>query len=295
MSAADIARDIEPAPRSPGAIFVRRVLTSWQGLFGVVVLLVIVTLGLLAPLLAPYSPIDIDPDNFMGPPSQAHWFGTDEIGRDVLSRVLHGATISLQVVGLAIGLALVAGSILGLISGWLGGAWDALIMRVMDAFLAFPLLVLALAIVAVLGPDLMNAMLAIAITKTPGFARLVRSEVLALRQVDYIKASRAAGAGDLRILARHVWPNVSGNVVVYGSLSASQALITESALSFLGLGVQPPTPSWGYMVATGIQFYQSWWMSFFPGLAIFLTVLAFNFLGDAVRDALDTRLGGRDE
>ncbi|MGY6249832.1 ABC transporter permease [Bosea thiooxidans] len=285
----------DPAPRSPAAILAHRILTSWQGAFGVSVLAVIIVLGVFAPWLAPYSPIEIDPDNFMGPPDTAHWFGTDEIGRDVLSRVMHGATVSLQVVVLAIGIALVAGSLLGLISGWLGGRWDALIMRVMDAFLAFPLLVLALAIVAVLGPDLMNAMLAIAITKAPGFARLVRSEVLALREVDYIKAARAAGSGSIRILARHVWPNVSGNVIVYGSLSASQALITESALSFLGLGVQPPTPSWGYMVATGIQFYQSWWMSFFPGLAIFLTVLAFNFLGDAVRDALDTRLGGRDD
>lgn len=290
-----VVEDLEPAAPSPTAIFIRRVLTSWQGVFGVIVLVAIMALGLLAPLLAPYSPLDIDPDAFSEKPSAGHWFGTDEIGRDVLSRVMHGAMVSLQVVVLSIGLALVVGSILGLLSGWLGGRWDALIMRVMDAFLAFPLLVLALAIVAVLGPDLMNAMLAIAITKTPGFARLVRSEVLALREIDYVRASRAAGASDLRILARHVWPNVSGNVIVYGSLSASQALITESALSFLGLGVQPPTPSWGYMVATGIQFYQSWWISFFPGVAIFLTVLAFNFLGDAVRDALDSRLGGRDE
>jgi peptide/nickel transport system permease protein len=286
--------DATEAPRSPTAIFVRRVLTSWQGAFGVGVLSFVVILGLLAPWIVPYSPIEIDPENFMGRPTALHWFGTDEIGRDVLSRVLSGATVSLKVVTLSIGLALVAGSLLGLVSGWLGGVWDTVIMRVMDAFLAFPLLVLALAIVAVLGPDLMNAMLAIAITKTPGFARLVRSEVLRLREIDYIKAARAAGAGNLRILTRHVWPNVSGNVIVYGSLSASQALITESALSFLGLGVQPPAPSWGYMVATGIQFYQAWWMSFFPGFAIFLTVLAFNFLGDAVRDALDTRLGGRD-
>ncbi|MFC5505701.1 ABC transporter permease [Bosea massiliensis] len=281
------------APRSPGAIILRRILTSWQGQFGVLVLAVIVALGLLAPWIAPYSPIDIDPDAFSMPPSPAHWFGTDEIGRDVLSRVLHGATVSLQVVVFAIGLALIVGSVLGLISGWLGGRWDALIMRVMDAFLAFPLLVLALSIVAVLGPDLMNAMLAIAITKMPGFARLVRAEVLSLREVDYVIAAKAAGASPWRILSRHIWPNVSGNVIVYGSLSASQALITESALSFLGLGVQPPTPSWGYMVATGIQFYQSWWMSFFPGLAIFLTVLALNFLGDAVRDAFDARLGDR--
>ncbi|UZF95578.1 ABC transporter permease [Bosea sp. NBC_00550] len=273
----------------------RRILTSWQGQFGVVVLAVIVSLGLLAPWIAPYSPTDIDPEAFSMPPSAAHWFGTDEIGRDVLSRVLHGATVSLQVVVFAIGLALVVGSVLGLISGWLGGGWDALIMRVMDAFLAFPLLVLALSIVAVLGPDLMNAMFAIAITKMPGFARLVRAEVLSLREVDYVVAAQAAGASPWRILSRHIWPNVSGNVIVYGSLSASQALITESALSFLGLGVQPPTPSWGYMVATGIQFYQSWWMSFFPGLAIFLMVLALNFLGDAVRDAFDARLGDRND
>ncbi|CAM5193231.1 Peptide/nickel transport system permease protein OS=Bosea thiooxidans OX=53254 GN=SAMN05660750_04962 PE=3 SV=1 [Bosea thiooxidans] len=280
------------APRSPGALILRRILGSWQGQFGTVVLAIIVGLGLAAPWLSPYSPTDIDPDAFSMPPSAAHWFGTDEIGRDVLSRVLHGATVSLQVVIFAIGLALIAGSILGLVSGWLGGLWDALIMRIMDAFLAFPLLVLALSIVAVLGPDLINAMLAIAITKMPGFARLVRAEVLSLREADYVVAAQAAGARPLRILLRHIWPNVSGNVIVYGSLSASQALITESALSFLGLGVQPPTPSWGYMVATGIQFYQSWWMSFFPGLAIFLTVLALNFLGDAVRDAFDARLGG---
>jgi peptide/nickel transport system permease protein len=279
------------APRSPGAIILRRILGSWQGRFGTIVLAVIVALGLLAPWLSPYSPVDIDPDAFSMPPSAAHWFGTDEIGRDVLSRVLHGATVSLQVVIFAIGLALIAGSLLGLVSGWLGGRWDALIMRIMDAFLAFPLLVLALSIVAVLGPDLVNAMLAIAITKMPGFARLVRAEVLTLREADYVVAAQASGARPFRILFRHIWPNVSGNVIVYGSLSASQALITESALSFLGLGVQPPTPSWGYMVATGIQFYQSWWMSFFPGLAIFLTVLALNFLGDAVRDAFDARLG----
>jgi peptide/nickel transport system permease protein len=283
------------APRSPGAIIMHRILTSWQGQFGFVVLAIIISLALLAPWIAPYSPIDIDPDAFSMPPSAAHWFGTDEIGRDVLSRVLHGATVSLQVVVFAIGLALVVGSVLGLISGWLGGGWDALIMRVMDAFLAFPLLVLALSIVAVLGPDLMNVMFAIAITKMPGFARLVRAEVLSVRGVDYVIAAQAAGASSWRILSRHIWPNVSGNVIVYGSLSASQALITESALSFLGLGVQPPTPSWGYMVATGIQFYQSWWMSFFPGLAIFLTVLALNFLGDAVRDAFDARLGDRND
>ena len=202
--------------------------------------------------------------------------------------------MSLQVVALSVGLAMAVGSAIGLVSGWFGGWVDAAIMRTMDALLAFPLLVLALTIVAILGPDLLHAMLAIAVTKVPGFARLVRSEVLGLRQVDFVKAARAGGAGDLRILARHIWPNVSGNVIVYGSLAASQALITESALSFLGLGAQPPEPSWGYMVATGMEYVSSWWMSVFPGLAIFLTVLAFNFLGDAARDALDSRLLHKD-
>ena len=155
--------------------------------------------------------------------------------------------------------------------------------------MAFPALVLALAIVAVLGPDLLNAMIAIAVVNTPGFARLVRGETLVVRELDYVQAARAMGASPLRIVARHVCPSVSGNVLVYGSLKASAALITESALSFLGLGVQPPTPSWGYMLATGMQYTQAWWMSIFPGLAIFLTVLGLNLIGDAARDVIDPR------
>lgn len=293
------ATALEAAPprkpsAAPGRVFLRRVATSWQGASALVILAVVLGTALLAPWIAPWSPIDVDVERITEAPSWLHLFGTDEIGRDILSRVMHGAGVSLQVVALSVGIAMVVGSAIGLVSGWFGGWVDAAIMRTMDALLAFPLLVLALAIVAILGPDLLNAMLAIAVTKVPGFARLVRAEVLGLRQVDFVKAARAAGAGDLRILARHVWPNVSGNVIVYGSLAASQALITESALSFLGLGAQPPTPSWGYMVATGMEYVSSWWMSVFPGLAIFLTVLAFNFLGDAARDALDSRLLHKD-
>lgn len=295
MSATLAAAAPRPAPSaSPGWVFLRRVATSWQGAAALVILAIVVGVGVLAPWIAPWSPIDVDVERITEGPSWLHPFGTDEIGRDVLSRVMHGAGVSLQVVAIAVGLALVVGTTIGLVSGWFGGWVDAAIMRTMDALLAFPLLVLALTIVAILGPDLLNAMLAIAVTKVPGFARLVRAEVLGLRQVDFVKAARAAGAGDLRILRRHVWPNVSGNVIVYGSLSASQALITESALSFLGLGAQPPTPSWGYMVATGMEYFSAWWMSVFPGLAIFLTVLAFNFLGDAARDALDSRLLHKD-
>ena len=294
---ATMVQDAPPraASASPARVFLRRVATSWQGAAALAILSVVLGTALLAPWIAPWSPIDVDVERMTEGPSWIHPFGTDEIGRDILSRIMFGAGVSLQVVALSVGLAMAAGSAIGLVSGWFGGWADAAIMRTMDALLAFPLLVLALTIVAILGPDLMNVMLAIAVTKTPGFARLVRSEVLGLRQVDFVKAARAAGASDLRILARHVWPNVSGNVIVYGSLAASQALITESALSFLGLGAQPPEPSWGYMVATGMEYVSSWWMSVFPGLAIFLTVLAFNFLGDAARDALDSRLLHNDQ
>jgi peptide/nickel transport system permease protein len=285
-----VAGDTTPSA-SPGALVLRRVLRNPLGLAGLVILGVIVVCAIFAPWLAPFSPDDVLVGDPLSPPSAAHWFGTDEIGRDILSRTIYGSRVSLQIVVLAIAGAIVAGSAIGLLSGWLGGRWDAVIMRVMDGLLAFPLLVLALAIIAILGPDLVNAMIAIAVTKTPGFARLVRGEVLRLRSIEYVKAAEAIGGSDARIIFRHIWPNVMGNVIVYGSLSGSQALINESALSFLGLGVQPPTPSWGYMVATGMQYWQSWWMSFFPGLAIFLAILAFNFVGDALRDALDSRLG----
>ncbi|MBM3480331.1 MAG: ABC transporter permease, partial [Alphaproteobacteria bacterium] len=163
------------------------------------------------------------------------------------------------------------------------------VMRVMDGLLAFPILVLALAIVAVLGPDLVNAMIAIAIVNVPGFARLVRGQVLSIRELEFVQAARALGASDLRIMLRHILASVVGNVVVYASLRASTALITESSLSFLGLGAQPPTPTWGGMLATGMQYWDAWWMSVFPGLAIFLSALALNFLGDGLRDAMDSR------
>jgi peptide/nickel transport system permease protein len=263
------------------------------GRLGVLLLALLVFCAVFAPWIAPYDPASLDYEAILSPPGPSHWFGTDEIGRDILSRVLYGARVSLQVVGVSIGGAMIIGSAIGLLSGFLGGRVDAVIMRIMDGLLAFPMLVLALAIVAVLGPDLINAMIAIAVVNIPGFARLVRGEVLVVRELEYVQAARVLGASPLRLMARHVWPNVSGNVIVYASLKASAALITESALSFLGLGVRPPTPSWGQMVATGMDYFQSWWLSFFPGLAIFLTVLALNFLGDGLRDVLDPRLRAR--
>lgn len=263
------------------------------GRVALVVLALLLLAAALAPVLAPYDPAAVDYDAVLVPPNAAFWLGTDEIGRDILSRVLFGARVSLQVVLVSICAALLIGSSIGMVSGYLGGRVDTVIMRVMDGLMAFPVLVLALAIIAVLGPDLVNAMIALAIVNIPGFARLVRGEVLVQRELEYVHAARLLGASPGRVMLRHIWPNVSGNVIVYASLRASTALITESALSFLGLGVQPPTPSWGYMVAIGMEYSNAWWLSFFPGLAIFLTVLSLNFLGDALRDMLDPRLRAR--
>jgi len=238
----------------------------------------------------PYSSADIDYMAIMMPPDDAHLFGTDEVGRDILSRCIEGARTSLIVVFSAVAFSAVVGMAIGLVAGWVGGLTEKILMRVMDAVLAFPLIVLALTIIAILGPSLSNAILAIGIVKIPHFARLTRGEVLSLKELDYIKAMKTLGASEARILLRHILPNSIGPVLVYVSIAASLALMTEASLSFLGLGVQPPTPSWGGMVAVGMQNYQFWWMSIFPGLAIFLTVFAFNLLGDAIRDAVDARL-----
>ena len=274
---------------SPRIRFLRRFARHRLGLLGLCFLLVVVVAAIFAPWLAPYSPTRIL-GKALQAPSAAHWFGTDEIGRDVFSRIVWGSRISLQVVFFSIAAALVAGTVIGLVAGYVGRWVDATLMRLMDAIMAFPFLIFALAVVAVLGPSVTNAALAIAFAKAPGFARIVRSEVLSLRDRQFVKAAIVLGASDARIIRRHLWPNVTGNLTIYASLSGATALITESSLSFLGLGVAPPTPSWGYMISVGMDNWQFWWMSTFPGLAIFFTVLAFNFVGDALRDAADSRL-----
>ena len=269
----------------------RRLIRNRIAWIGIVVLLLNILLAALAPQISPYPPLDVNISATLQGPSPAHWMGTDDIGRDILSRTVFGSRISLMVMAVSIILASVCGSVLGLISGYLGGAWDDLIMRTMDGLLAFPMLILALAIVAALGPKLENAVIAIAIATMPAFARLVRGEVLALKSAEYVTAARSVGCSDRRILFSHIWPNVTGTVIVFASLRAASAIITEASLSFLGLGAQPPTATWGSMVAYGMTYWQlAWWMAFFPGLAIFLTVLGLNFLGDGLRDAFDTRL-----
>lgn len=290
---------IEAAPkpsvrqsRAPWLSTLRTVAMHRLGGLGIAILLLLILVAIFADFIAPFSPTALGAGPLRSPPSATNWFGTDQLGRDLLSQVIYGARVSLWVIGLAIGIALFTGTILGLMAGYLGGVVDAIVMRATDALLAIPALIFALAIVAALGPNLTNTMLAIALVNIAGFARLVRGEVLSLRAQPYVQAARLQGFSSARILSFHILPNIVGNVIVFTSLTASQALITEAGLSFLGLGVQPPEPAWGRMVATGLTYYQHWWMSFFPGAAIFLVVIALNFLGDAVRDATDRRLTG---
>ncbi len=266
-----------------------RLLRHRTGSIGLAVIVVIIICAAFAPWLAPYDPAAINYDAVTAPPSMEHLLGTDEIGRDILSRLIYGARISLQVVFVSIVLSLLAGGIIGLVAGYFGGLVDDVIMRIMDGLLAFPLLVLALGVIAVLGPELINAIIALAVVNVPGFARLVRGQVLSVRELDFVQAARAIGASDIRIMAIHVWPSVAGNVIVYASLRASATLITESSLAFLGLGAEPPTPSWGQMLATSMEYWSAWWMSVFPGMAIFFAALAFNFIGDGLRDTMDVR------
>jgi peptide/nickel transport system permease protein len=224
-------------------------------------------------------------------PSRQHPLGTDDLGRDVLSRLMWGARVSLQVGVIAVGIALVTGTILGLLSGYVGGMLDNWLMRLMDALLAFPVLVLALALAAILSPSLSNVMLAIGVVGVPTYARLVRGQVLSVREWEFVQAAKAVGGTDLRILLQHVLPSITAPIIVEASLHIAAATLAEAGLSFLGLGVQPPTPSWGAMLNVGRGYLEvAPWMAMAPGAAIFLTVLGFNFLGDGVRDALDPRL-----
>jgi len=262
------------------------------GLIGLGVSGSVLGVAILAPWIAPYDPTAIDWNAILSPPSAQYWFGTDEIGRDIFSRILWGARVSVHIVVLSILIAMAIGSAIGLVASYVGGWVDGLLMRIMDGLLAFPMLVLALGIIAVLGPDLNNAVIAIALVNVPSFARLVRGVGLTIRNQEYIAAATTYGASPMRIMLRHFLPNASGQIIVFASLKASTALITESALSFLGLGVQPPTPSWGTMMAIGLDYLGYWWMSVFPGLAIFVTILGLNFLGDALRDVMDPRLQG---
>ena len=271
--------------------FARYYARGHGGVIGLGVVLLLVLAAVFAPVLAPHDPLVQARDAILQPPGGAFPLGTDDVGRDVLARVLYGARLSLAVGGVVVGLTLSLGTLLGLLAGFSDGIGDAVVMRVMDVLLALPTLLLAVAIVAVLGPGLQHAMLAVAVVQLPGFVRLTRAAVRAERRRDYVAAARMVGAGRLRLMVRTVLPNCMAPLIVQASLAFSTAILDTAALGFLGLGAQPPTPEWGTMLADALQFVQSaWWVVTFPGLAILLTVLGFNLVGDGLRDALDPRL-----
>jgi peptide/nickel transport system permease protein len=259
-------------------------------LFGLIVLGSLVLAAVFGPALVPYGLNEINVQDRLIGPSAAHWFGTDELGRDVFTRVVLAARVSLLVGLVAVGISLSVGVVFGLIAGFYGGRLEDVIMRLMDVIFAFPAVLLAIAILAILGPGTTSTMVAIGIVYTPIFARIVRGSALSVREEVYVRAARAVGANDLRLVGLHVLPNLLAPVIVQTSISLAFAILSEAALSFLGLGVQPPDPSWGRMLFEGRGFIQqAWWIAVFPGLAIFLTVLSFNVVGDALRDALDPR------
>jgi ABC-type dipeptide/oligopeptide/nickel transport system permease subunit len=282
----------EPRARaaSESGLALRRFVRRRAALLGAAYLVLLIGGALAAPAIAPYDPLKQDPGAMLSTPSRAHWLGTDDLGRDVLSRLLYGARLSLGASLMAVAIATLAGLPIGLAAGYLGGAADDVLMRVIDALQAFPALILAMAISAALGPGLVNVMIAVGIVYTPRFARLVRGQVLSLREELFVEGARAAGASHLRIIARHVLPNVVAPVTVQVSIGVAFALLAETSLSFLGVGIKPPEPSWGTDVGRGYRFMRlAPWLVFIPGSVILLTTLAFNMVGDGMRDALDPR------
>jgi glutathione transport system permease protein len=280
-----------PSLRSPAAEFWRRFRRNRIAVAAGIVLLLLILAAIAAPLIAPYGPATPDYNNVLASSSWAHPFGTDAFGRDILSRIIWGGRISLSVGFISVALGGLAGVVLGLISGYFGGYIDSLIMRTMDVLLAFPGILLAIGVVALLGPGITNVVYAIAVFSTPVFARLVRGSTLALKRTVYVQASRSIGVRTLPLVIRHILPGTLPGVIVYLSLRVGTSILTAAALSFIGLGAQPPSPEWGAMLADGRGYLGvADHIMVFPGLAIFITVLAFNLLGDGLRDALDQRL-----
>jgi peptide/nickel transport system permease protein len=275
---------------SPGRRALRKLLRRKAAVFGLCVVTLFVLVAVLAPWIAPYDPVKTSWTAIRKAPSALHWFGTDENGRDILSRIVHGASASLRAGVISVSIAVALGVPIGLLAGYRGGWIDAIISRVTDAMLACPFLILAIAMAAFLGPSLRNAMIAIGISATPIFVRLARGATMATMVEDYVEAARAVGNPRWRIALRHVLPNIVPPVLVQATLAIAMAIIAEASLSFLGLGQQPPAPSWGSMLNAAQRFLgQAPWMAIFPGLSIFIVVLAFNLLGDGLRDALDPK------
>ena len=278
-------------PRSRFGDFFRRLRKGRGAMFGLIVLVLLVLIAVFGPTIAPFDPYKTDPTHYLFSPGSPYIFGTDQYGRDVFTRVLYGARISLVIGLISVGIASVIGVTVGLVAGYYGRWVDSLLMRLIDVMLAFPGILLALAIVSILGPSIRNVMIAVGISSVPVYARLTRGSVLSAREELYVDAARVIGVPNRLILVRHLLPNVIAPIIVTATLGTGSAILAAAALSFLGLGAQPPQAEWGRMLSDGRQFLRNqWWIATFPGLAIMLTVLAMNLLGDGLRDALDPRL-----
>ena len=293
---------LDPNPKSRLQSRAGQTFLSWLrfrrnplAMIGLGISLALILMSIFAPLLAPYDPIVQSlPDRLLPPLTPGHWMGTDDFGRDIFSRILYGSRITLYIVLLVILTAPVVGLIIGTVAGYFGGWVDAILMRITDIFLAFPKLILALALVAVLGPGMVNAVLAIAVTSWPPYARVARAETLTVRNSDYIAAKRLQGASALRLIWGHVMPMCLPSVIIRVTLDMAGVILTAAGLGFLGLGVQPPLPEWGLMISAGRKFlFEQWWVATMPGLAIFIVSLGFNLLGDGLRDVLDPRSAGK--
>jgi ABC-type dipeptide/oligopeptide/nickel transport system permease subunit len=281
----------EPASRSQWRTGWRTLRRNPVAVLGLTGLLLLILVTILAPWIAPYEPTKQNYDRLLEPPSGAHLFGTDDLGRDILSRVVWGGRESLRVGMLGIAIGMGGGVIVGLVSGYYGGLLDSFIMRLVDIFLAFPTILLLLSIVAALGPSLTTVLVALGISSVPGYSRLVRGSVLSAKNFEYITAARVIGAKHRRIMFRHILPNIVAPIIIYSTLGLGSAILLTAGLSYIGLGAQPPSPEWGAMLNYGRPYVRSaWWMSIFPGVAIFLAVLSINLLGDGLRDALDPKL-----
>jgi len=291
MTTVQLTRGTTHRPDHP----LRRALHRFQkhklALVALVVLAVLILCALIPAQLAPYDPLQMEMHDRLQGPSATYLFGTDDLGRDILSRIIYGARISLQVGIIAVGIAAVVGISSGLLAGYFGGWVDAILMRIMDVIFAFPAILLAISIMAILGPSTVNVMIAIGIVYIPIFARIVRGSTLSIKALDYVEAAHAGGTRPSQILWRHIFPGTLGAITVQITLSLAYAILAEAALSFLGLGTQPPDPSWGSMLSFGRDWIrEAPWFSFFPGLMIFITVLSLNLVGDGLNDALDPRL-----
>lgn len=271
----------------------RRLKRNKMAVLGLIILIILVLLVVFADVIANYDNVVIKQNlaHRLQGPSAAHWLGTDEFGRDIFARLVHGTRVSLQVGIVAVGISIVIGGILGAVAGYYGGKLDNTIMRIMDIFLAVPSILLAIAIVSALGPSIINLMLAISISSVPSYARIVRASVLSIRDQEFIEAAKAIGASNTRIIFRHIIPNSLAPVIVQATLGVASAILSTAGLSFIGLGIQPPAPEWGSMLSGGRQYLRyAWWVTTFPGVAIMITILSLNLLGDGLRDALDPRL-----